>query len=160
MKEIDIERKKPRIKVELQDDASDEAHAKRVQRIADEFEKGFDFISNYRLAATIFGSARCDMGDEIYKKATELSHKLSKSGFAILTGGGGGIMEAGNKGAFEAGGDSVGLNIDLSDDEARNKYVKDTLVFNYFFIRKVMLSFASDVYIFFPGGIWNTRRIF
>lgn len=160
MKGIDIERKKPRINVELQDDASDEANSKRVQRIANEFEKGFDFISNYRLAATIFGSSRCGMKDRIYEKATELSRKLSKSGFAILTGGGGGIMEAGNKGAFEAGGDSVGLTIDLPDEEARNKYVKDALAFKYFFIRKVMLSFASDVYIFFPGGFGTLDEFF
>ena len=160
MKGIDIERKKPRINVELQDDASDEANSKRVQRIVNEFEKGFDFISNYRLAATIFGSSRCNMKDRIYEKATELSYKLSKSGFAILTGGGGGIMEAGNKGAFEAGGDSVGLTIDLPDEEARNKYVKDALAFKYFFIRKVMLSFASDVYIFFPGGFGTLDEFF
>jgi len=160
MKGIDIERKKPRINVELPDDTSSEAHAKRVQRIANEFEKGFDFISNYRLAATIFGSSTCNMGDGIYEKATELSHKLSESGFAILTGGGGGIMEAGNKGAFEAGGDSVGLNIDLPDDETRNKYVKDTIAFKYFFVRKVMLSFASDVYIFFPGGFGTLDEFF
>ena len=160
MKGIDIERKKPRINVELHDDASDEANSKRVQRIANEFEKGFDFISNYRLAATIFGSSRCNMKDRIYEKATGLSYKLSKSGFAILTGGGGGIMEAGNKGAFEAGGDSVGLNIDLPNEEERNKYVKDALAFKYFFIRKVMLSFASDVYIFFPGGFGTLDEFF
>ena len=160
MKGIDIERKKPRINVELHDDASDEANSKRVQRIANEFEKGFDFISNYRLAATIFGSSRCNMKDRIYEKATGLSYKLSKSGFAILTGGGGGIMEAGNKGAFEAGGDSVGLNIDLPNEEERNKYVKDALAFKYFFIRKVMLSFASDVFIFFPGGFGTLDEFF
>ncbi len=124
----------------------------RIFRIMAEFVEGFQMLRKYHLAATFFGSARSDLGEERYQDATDLAKKLSGSGFAIITGGANGIMEAANKGAYEAGGPSVGLNIMLPTEQLTNRYLTDGMTFNYFFSRKVMLSFASEVYIYFPGG--------
>lgn len=132
----------------------------RVFKIMAELVDGFELLKKYRLAATFFGSARCSLDDKIYQDAEKLSHMLSKSGFAIITGGAGGIMEAGNKGAFTAGGPSIGLNIKLPHEQGGNAYTTDGLVFNYFFTRRVMLSFASELYVFFPGGFGTLDEFF
>ncbi len=132
----------------------------RIFKIMAEFVDGFDLLKKYKLAATIFGSARCSMNDQIYKDAEALAGKLAKSGFAVITGGAGGIMEAANKGAFEAGGKSIGLNIKLPDEQGGNKYTTESATFNYFFSRRVMLSFASEVYIAFPGGFGTMDEFF
>ncbi len=124
----------------------------RVFKIMAEFVEGFQILRKYNLAATFFGSARSQLGEQIYEDATALAGKLATSGFAVVTGGASGIMEAANKGAYEAGGQSVGLNIQLPSEQKANPYLTDGMTFNYFFSRKVMLSFASEVYIFFPGG--------
>jgi uncharacterized protein (TIGR00730 family) len=124
----------------------------RVFKIMSEFVEGFDLIRKYDLAASFFGSARHTFDESIYQDATDLAGRLAKAGYAIITGGSAGIMEAANKGAFEAGGASVGLNIRLADNQLTNKYVTDTMTFDHFFVRKVMLTFASSVYIYFPGG--------
>jgi uncharacterized protein (TIGR00730 family) len=124
----------------------------RVFKIMSEFVEGFDLIRKYTLAASIFGSARHTFDEKVYQDATDLAGRLAKEGFAIITGGSAGIMEAANKGAFEAGGASVGLNVRLADNQQTNKYVTDTMTFDHFFVRKVMLTFASGVYIYFPGG--------
>jgi len=124
----------------------------RVFKIMAEFVDGFDLLRSYGLTATFFGSVRTKPGDPYYEQAVELGGRLAKAGYAVVTGGSAGIMEAGNKGAYEAGGSSVGLNIRLSDDQSLNKFVNNSFTFDHFFVRKVMLAFASEVYIYFPGG--------
>lgn len=132
----------------------------RVFKIMSEFIEGFETIRRYGLAATFFGSSRASLGDAVYEEATQLAAKLVKRGFTIITGGGGGIMEAANKGAFEAGGSSVGLNIRLPHEQHYNPYLTDKLEFNHFFVRKVMLTYASEVYIYFPGGFGTLDEFF
>lgn len=124
----------------------------RVFKIMAEFVDGFEAIRRYGLAITFFGSARSTMAPALYADATALAGRLAKNGYAVITGGSNGIMEAANKGAYEAGGASVGLNIRLPQEQSVNKYVTDSMVFDHFFVRKVMLAFAAEVYICFPGG--------
>ncbi len=124
----------------------------RLFRIIGDFVDGFDVMPQYVPAVTIFGSARVKEGDRFYEAARELAYKLAKRGFSIVTGGGPGIMEAGNRGAYEAGGNSIGLNIDIPLEQVANKYAKVQLNFHYFFARKVMLVKYATAYVLFPGG--------
>lgn len=124
----------------------------RVFKIMSEFVEGFELIQKFGLAASVFGTARCSFEDSVYKSATLLSARLAKDGYAIITGGSAGIMEAANKGAYDVGGSSIGLNIELPHEQNENNYLTESQSFHHFFVRKVMLTFASEVYIYFPGG--------
>ncbi len=138
-----------------------ETEQKRLATIAEEFSDGFAFIRKYPRSVTFFGSARTAQGNVHYDQAYTLAKKIVEElGYAVVTGGGPGIMEAANRGAYDAGGDSVGLLIKLPKEQASNPYVKDTIEFHYFFARKVVLSFAAEAYIFFPGGYGTLDEFF
>lgn len=124
----------------------------RSLRYARDMSRGLTKIKTYPQGVTVFGSARLPEGDPYYMKARELGQKLAKAGHSVISGGGKGIMEAANRGAFEVGGRSIGLNIQLPHEQTLNQYTTDSLEFHYFFARKVMLTFSSKVYVYFPGG--------
>jgi uncharacterized protein (TIGR00730 family) len=124
----------------------------RIFRIMAEFVEGFEELASIGPAVSIFGSSRIGPQDEYYKLAQKTSLLLVKAGFAVITGGGGGVMEAANKGAAEAGGKSIGLNIELPNEQLPNKYQNLSLHFRYFFCRKVMFLKYAHGFIAFPGG--------
>jgi hypothetical protein len=132
----------------------------RIFRIMAEFVEGFDELATIGPAVSIFGSARAKPNDKYYTLAQETAKSLAKAGFAIITGGGGGTMEAANKGAVEAGGKSIGLNIDLPVEQAPNKYQNLSLHFRYFFCRKVMFLKYAHGFIAFPGGYGTLDEFF
>lgn len=132
----------------------------RVFRIMSEFVDGVEKLSSIGHAVTIFGSARTDPSDKYYKLTEELTKKLAKKGFAIITGAGGGIMEAANKGAISEGAISVGLNIDLPFEQESNKYINTLLKFRYFFVRKVMFIRYATTFVLIPGGFGTLDEFF
>ena len=149
-----------RVVRELLDPKGDAIESWRVFRIMSEFVEGFELLRKYGLAVTFWGSARLEPGDDYYEEAEELASKLAKKGFAIITGGGPGIMEAGNVGAFKVGGKSIGINIKLPMEQKLNRYTTDSETFDFFFSRKVMLTYASEVYVYFPGGYGTLDEFF
>ena len=124
----------------------------RMFRIMAEFVDGFEALAKYHPAVSIFGSTRARPGDEVYQRAEQIGKLLAENGFAVITGGGPGVMEAANKGAFSAGGKSIGLNIELPLEQKPNPYTNITLNFRYFFVRKVMFVKYAVAYIILPGG--------
>ena len=130
-----------------------EAAKKRVVLIDKEFTDGFEFIKNYPRSVTFFGSSRTKAGDEYYEKARALARRIVEElRYSVVTGGGPGIMEAANRGAYEAGGNSIGLTIELPHEQISNPYITHQISFHYFFSRKVCLAFSAEAYVFFPGG--------
>jgi len=132
----------------------------RIFRIMAEFVEGFEMMSRVPAAVSVFGSARTRPGEHYYEKAVEMGRALAKRGFAVITGGGPGIMEAANKGAREAGGVSVGLNISLPMEQKSNPYQTLSLNHHYFFCRKVMFIKYSHAFICFPGGYGTMDELF
>lgn len=124
----------------------------RLFRIMGEFVQGFEEMADVRRGVTIFGSARLHADTEEYAQTEHLAGQLAKAGYAVITGGGPGLMEAANKGAFENNGRSVGINIFLEHEQEPNRFQTDKVNLRYFFIRKVMLVKYSDAFIAMPGG--------
>jgi hypothetical protein len=125
-----------------------------------EFVEGFDELGSIGPAVSIFGSARSKPGDRYYKLAEATAKKIAEAGFAVITGGGSGIMDAANKGAAQAGGKSIGLNIELPMEQVPNKYQNFSLHFRYFFCRKVMFLKYAHGFIVFPGGYGTMDEFF
>ncbi len=132
----------------------------RVFRIMAEFIEGFEELSNLGPAVTIFGSARTPVDSPYYKMAEETAAEAARCGLSVITGGGGGIMEAANKGAFNAGGKSVGLNIQLPHEQKANEYQTLELHFKYFFARKTMFTKYASGFIILPGGFGTLDELF
>lgn len=132
----------------------------RIFKIMGEFVDGFDDLARIPPGVSIFGSARIQPDSEYYQAAVETGRLLAKAGYAVITGGGPGIMEAGNKGAHEAGGISIGCNIELPFEQAPNPYQSISITFNYFFVRKVMFVKYAVAFIIFPGGFGTMDELF
>jgi uncharacterized protein (TIGR00730 family) len=132
----------------------------RVLRIMGEYVHGFDALAEVGAAVTFFGSARTLESDPMYQAARDLAGRLAKNGFAIITGGGPGIMEAANRGAREAKGYSIGCNIELPHEQSINPYVDVAVNFRYFFCRKTMFLKYSEGFVLFPGGFGTLDELF
>ncbi|MGH2355533.1 MAG: TIGR00730 family Rossman fold protein [Chloroflexota bacterium] len=132
----------------------------RVLRIMGEFVDGFDTLARVGPAAAVFGSARVSPDDPMYASAERLGALLAERGFAVITGGGPGIMEAANKGAKEAGGVSIGCNIELPHEQGANAYADVAINFRYFFVRKTMFVKYSEGFVIFPGGFGTMDELF
>jgi len=132
----------------------------RMFRIMSEFVEGFEVLSKVGKAVSIFGGSRITPGHKYYKLAEETAYLLAKAGFAIITGSGPGIMEAGNKGARRAKGRSIGLNIQIPIEQRSNLYVDTLLDFRYFFVRKVMFVKYAKAFVIMPGGYGTLDELF
>ena len=132
----------------------------RLFRIMGEFVEGFDALPRVLPAVTIYGSSRAKPGTWSYEKATKLAGLLAGQGFSVITGGGPGVMEAANRGALEAGGQSVGLNIDIAEEQLANRCTTLSLKFHYFFVRRVMLVKYATAFVLFPGGFGTLDELF
>jgi uncharacterized protein (TIGR00730 family) len=135
--------------------------AQRVDRIADEFRRGFEVVDRIdRPAVTIFGSARIGELHPAYAAARETGRQFAEAGFAVVTGGGGGVMEAANRGAKEGGGLSVGFNIELPHEQHPNPYLDIELTFRHFYARKTMFVKAAEGFVIFPGGFGTLDELY
>jgi len=132
----------------------------RIFRIISEFVDGFETLGDIYPAVSVFGSSRIAEGDPVYQMGVQVGRLLAESGFAVITGGGPGAMEAANRGAHEAGGKSVGLRIQLPKEQAPNPYAKITVNFRYFFVRKVIFVKYAVAYAILPGGFGTMDELF
>jgi uncharacterized protein (TIGR00730 family) len=132
----------------------------RIMRISAEFVEGFDALAGVSSGICIFGSARVDTEDPMYGAGREIGRLLAEAGFAVITGGGPGIMEAANRGCHDAGGLSVGCNIELPFEQSMNPYVDLGIEFRYFFVRKMMFVKYSEGFVVFPGGFGTLDELF
>jgi uncharacterized protein (TIGR00730 family) len=132
----------------------------RIFRIMSEFVDGFETLADIKAACSIFGSSRTKHNDKYYKLAEATAYNLAEAGYAVITGAGSGIMEAANKGAKNAGGISIGLNILIPTEQKPNKYITRLIEFKYFFCRKVMFAKYSKAFIVFPGGYGTLDELF
>jgi uncharacterized protein (TIGR00730 family) len=144
----------------LMEKRSPERERARLKRITAEFERGFKRLGRLGPAVTVFGSARFKLGHPHYELAREVGRELALAGFTTITGGGPGAMEAANRGAHETGGPSYGLNIILPHEQSANPYVDESVEFQYFFVRKVMLVKYSCAYIVVPGGLGTLDELY
>ncbi|MFC1847596.1 TIGR00730 family Rossman fold protein, partial [Chloroflexota bacterium] len=142
---------------EINDLAKEESW--RMFRIMGELIQGFDDLAGIEPAVTIYGSARITENDELYAQTEEIARRLGELGFSIITGGGPGVMEAANKGALEAGVTSVGLNIELPEEQICNAYTTKSLTFRHFFVRKVMLVKYAIAFVIIPGGLGTLDEV-
>jgi uncharacterized protein (TIGR00730 family) len=140
--------------------APQESDSWRVLRFMSEFVEGFDALAEIGLAVTCFGSARVGPRDPIYRSAYEVGAALARRGVAVITGGGPGLMEAANRGCLEAGGLSVGCNIELPNEQALNDYVEVGVEFRHFFVRKMMFVKYARGFVIFPGGFGTLDELF
>ncbi len=132
----------------------------RIFKVMAEIVEGYQFLGQFKNEVTVLGSARIPANNKYYKIAEELGQLLGKNGFSTITGGGPGIMEAANKGAYEVGGESEGLNIQLPMEQRTNPYVKHSIAFHYFFTRKIMLTSPANSFVYFPGGFGTLDEFF
>lgn len=132
----------------------------RLFRILAEFVEGFETLAQTDRAVAIFGSARAKAGDFEYETAKAIAALLAQNGYAVITGGGPGVMEGSNRGAFEAGGESIGLNIELPFEQKGNPFVTTSVNFRYFFVRKVMFVKYSQAFVILPGGFGTMDELF
>lgn len=133
----------------------------KLIEIEKEFEQGIEDVRRFNPSVTIYGSTRIDENNPNYKKVEKLAERISKElGYSILSGGGPGIMEAANRGAFNAGGKSVGLTIRIPREQGTNKYVNHEIPFNYFFSRQASMSYSTEACIFCPGGFGTLSELF
>jgi uncharacterized protein (TIGR00730 family) len=140
--------------------ASIQKSSRKLRTSDEEFEEAFKILKKYPKRVTFFGSARISNRFKAYREAHDLAAMLAQDGFAIVSGGGGGVMEASNRGAFDEQHVSIGFNIVLPKEQHLNPYTTSSLAFNYFFTRKVMMTFYSHGFIFFPGGFGTFDEFF
>ena len=133
----------------------------RIEKITNEFTRGFDFIKNCTSTVTFFGSSMVDENHEDYKKCRSIAGRIVKEiKYAVITGGGPGIMEAANRGAYENGGESIGLTINLPREQVTNNFLTAHVGFDYFFSRKVCLTYSAEAFVYFPGGFGSFDELF
>src|SRR5262249_281365 len=132
----------------------------RIFRIMSEVVEAVTFPARIERSVTIFGSARLPDNHPSFQLARRLGERLARDGYTVVTGGGPGVMQAANQGAYEAGGDSVGINIQLPHEQRTNPFVRRSISLHYFFSRKVMLDLSAEAYVFFPGGFGTLDELF